>query len=117
MSEATFRPNTRENVIQVTENGIPLDEYLYVDAIRKNRVFIFYWYNITEENRYNEMTDTTTLFYVYGEITKFIDIPDTYTVNDEVITINKKSRDSIRAWVYTYIPEIVEILKSSGDYA
>jgi len=117
MTESTIRPSTRDNVIQVPENGIPVDEYLFVDAIRKNRVFIFYWYNITEENRYNEMTDTTTLFYVYGEITKFIDMPDKYTVNDEIITINKKSRDSIRAWVYTCIPEIVEILKSSGDYA
>lgn len=117
MPESTIRPSTRDNVIQVTENVTPIDEYLYVDAIRVNRVLIFYWYNITEKERYDEMTNTTTLFYIYGEITKFIDMPDTYTVDNEIITINKKSRDSIRAWVYTCIPEIVEILKSSGDYA
>ena len=117
MSESTIRPNTRENVIPVTENGTAIDEYLYVDEIRNNQVLIYYWYNILDEERYDEMNDTTTLMYVYGEITKFIDIPDTYTSNNEIIQINKTSRDSIRAWVSTCIPETVEILKTSGDYA
>lgn len=117
MSEATFRPNTREYVIPVTQKGTMLDEYLYVDAIINNKVLIYYWYNIIEEERYDEVTDTTTLMYVYGEITKFLDILNTYAINNESISIDKTSRDSIRAWVSTVIPEIVEILKTSGDYA
>lgn len=114
MSESTIRPSTRENVIQVAENGTSLDEYLFVDAIRVNRVLIFYWYNITGEERYDEMSEITTLMYVYDEITKFIDIPDTYTVNNEVITIDKSSKDGIRNWITTCVSETVELLKSGG---
>jgi len=114
MPESTIRPSIRDNVIQVSENGIPVDEYLFVDAIRVNRVLIFYWYNITDEERYNEMSEITTLMYVYDEITKFIDIPDSYTVNSTVITIDKSSKDSIRDWITTCISKTVELLKSGG---
>lgn len=114
MSESTIRPSTRENVIPVIEDGTQLDEYLYVDVPWQGRIYMYYWYNITEESRYDDMMDRTTLMYVYDEIAEYIDIPDSYIENGETITIDKNSRDSLRAWISTCTTETVETLKQIG---
>jgi len=114
MPESVIRPSTRENVIPVIENGNTLDEYLYVDETWRGQVLMYYWYNITEEERYDDMVDRTTLMYVYDEIAKYIDIPDTYVENGDTITIDKNSRASIRSWISTCTSDIVEILKQMG---
>jgi len=111
MSESIIRPNARETVIPIIENGIILDKYLYVDVPWRGQILMYYWYNITEESRYDEMVDRTTLMYVYDEIAKYIDIPDTYIENDETVMIDKSSRDSIRSWISTCTYETAEILK------
>ncbi|MEN6293507.1 MAG: hypothetical protein ABFD07_16025, partial [Methanobacterium sp.] len=101
----------RKARIQVIDlEGNPLDEYLFIDWLKRGRVRIVGQYNITQEPRLNP-DDTTIQMWVFDEGSLIWTPPPFYVVNGVTVTLDTNSRDAAEAWLQTAAFEVMGYIK------